>query len=228
VFVMAKADLSREAIVERALDIADVETLEAVTIRRLGQEFGVTPMALYWHVKNKDELLDAMGDRLFADMAYDAGPDAGWDDQLAAVVRALVTALRRHPGSRELAYRRVMACREGLAVAEHTLRLLREAGFTRRQTADIATHALQTAVMLVSSEPGAEPGYSAEETANRLAEKRAAIEGLPADDYPYLREMAPDMFGCDDVDGFYDFNVHLFVAGARATLAEVQAAQSRA
>ena len=32
-------------------------------------------MALYWHVKNKDELLDAMGDALSADLSYDASPD---------------------------------------------------------------------------------------------------------------------------------------------------------
>jgi len=225
---MAKIDLTRDAIVERALAIADAETLDAVTIRRLGQKFGVTPMALYWHVKNKDELLDAMGDALFADLDYDAGPDALWPDQLGAVVRALITALRRHPGSRELAYRRVMACPEGLRIAEHTLRLLREAGFAPRETANIATHALQTAVMLVSTEPGSEPGYSAEESAARIAAKRAAIERLPADDFPYIRAMAADMFACDDPEQFYDFNVHLFVSGARATLAELQAAQSPA
>src|SRR3954453_7085083 len=225
---MAKIELSRDAIVERALAIADAETLDAVTIRRLGQEFGVTPMALYWHVKNKDELLDAMGDALFADLAYDADPGASWDEQLAAVVRALIAALRRHPGSRELAYRRIMGCREGLAVTEYTLRLLRPAGSARRQTADIATHALQTAIMLVSAEPGTEPGYSAEETAARLAAKRAAVEQLPADDFPYLREMADDMFSCDDPEAFYEFNVRLFVAGARATLAEMDAAQSPA
>ena len=225
---MAKSDLTRDAIVERALAIADAETLDAVTIRRLGQEFGVTPMALYWHVKNKDELLDAMGDALFAELDYRTAADASWDEQLAAVVRALVDALRRHPGSRELAFRRVMACHSGLQITEYTLALLRRAGFARRQTADIAVHALQTAVMLVSAEPGAEPGYSAEETAARIAAKRAAIERLPADDYPCVREMASDMFACDDPEGFYAFNVRLFVAGARATLAEAQAAESRA
>ena len=122
----AKTELTRDAIVQRALEIADVETVDAVTIRRLGQEFGVTPMALYWHVKNKDELLDAMGDALFADLAYETDPEASWDQQLAAVVRALITALRKHPGSRELAYRRVMVCPEGLAIAEHTLRVAAE------------------------------------------------------------------------------------------------------
>lgn len=225
---MAKSELTRDAIVERALAIADAETLDAVTIRRLGQEFGVTPMALYWHVKNKDELHDAMGDALFADLDFDAGPGASWDEQLAAGVRALIAALRRHPGSRELAYRRIMACREGLAITEHVLRALREAGFTRRQTADIATHALQTAVMLVSSEPGAEPGYLAAEAEARLADKRARIDALPADEYPFVKEIGPEMLSCDDPEQFYDFNVQLFVAGARATLESAVAAQSRA
>src|SRR5947209_6448913 len=117
---MAKNDLSREAIVERALDIADAETLDAVTIRRLGQEFGVTPMALYWHVANKDELLDAMGDALFAALEVDAPDDADWDVQIEAIVHALVMALRRHPGSRELAFRRIMQCPAGLALTERT------------------------------------------------------------------------------------------------------------
>src|ERR1700742_1195952 len=116
-----KDELSRDAVVDRALAVADAEGLDAVTIRRLGQEFGVTPMALYWHVKNKDELLDAMGDQLFAAMDYATAADAAWDTPLSAVVRALVDALRAHPGSRELAYRRVFQCAEGLAIAEYTL-----------------------------------------------------------------------------------------------------------
>ena len=50
--------------IDRALDVADREGLPAVSIRRIAQDFDVTPMALYWHVKNKDELLAAMGDRV--------------------------------------------------------------------------------------------------------------------------------------------------------------------
>ena len=49
--------LSREALVEAAMALADREGLDALTIRRLAGEIGVTPMALYWHVKDKDELL---------------------------------------------------------------------------------------------------------------------------------------------------------------------------
>ena len=224
---MAKTDLSKSAIVDRALDLADDHGLDGVTIRRIAQEFGVTPMALYWHVKNKDELLDAMGDRLFETVEYESDPAAGWDAQLAAVVRGLVEAFRRHPVCVDLAYRRVFACDEGRQLSEYTLGLLRRAGFDRRQTADIATRALQTALMLVSSEPGAEPGHTADEVTVALAEKRAALEQLPADEFPYIREMAGDMLHCDDIDSYYAFNVGLFVAGARATLDTRVPAESR-
>lgn len=49
--------LSREIVVKRAIAIADAEGLQAVTIRRVAKELGVTPMALYWHFKDKNELL---------------------------------------------------------------------------------------------------------------------------------------------------------------------------
>lgn len=223
----AAADvLSREAVVERALQLADAEGLDAVTIRRLGQEFAVTPMALYWHVKNKDELLDAMGDRLFAGLQYDTDRDAPWDEQLRTVTHALADALRTHPACVDLAFRRVFFAPKGRRIAEDTFGLLRRAGFSRRQTADIATHALQTAVMLVRSEPGAEPGCTPEEVIARRAGKRAYLETLPADDYPYIRELADDLVQCDDTGAYYDFGIDVFVAGARSMLVEATSAQS--
>ena len=52
--------LTRPAIVERALAIGDAEGLDAVSLRRLATELGVTPMALYRHVKDKQDLINAM------------------------------------------------------------------------------------------------------------------------------------------------------------------------
>jgi len=210
--------LSRDAVIERAMQLADAEGLDAVTIRRLGQEFGVTPMALYWHVKNKDELLDAMGDRLFAGLRYDTAPDAPWDEQLRAVTHGLAEALRTHPACVDLAFRRVFYAPEGRAAAEHAFGVLRQAGFGSRQTADIATHALQTAIMLVRSEPGAEPGFTPEQVLERRTQKRAYLETLPAADYPYIRELADDLLDCDDTAAYYAFGIDVFVAGARSML----------
>ncbi len=95
--VADRTDLSRAAIVDRALSIADAEGLDAVTIRRLGQELGVTPMALYWHVKNKEELLDAMGDRLFDDVVIDAAAGTPGRETAAASSRRCSRHCAAHP-----------------------------------------------------------------------------------------------------------------------------------
>ena len=109
-----RVELSRAAIVERALTVMDTEGPDAVTIRRIAQEFGVTPMALYWHVANKDELLAAMGDALLADVTPPAV------DRL--VVRAAAcgrrdpdrAASREHPAAAELVFPRILVTEPGL------------------------------------------------------------------------------------------------------------------
>src|SRR5580698_2503491 len=113
---------------ERAVAIADVEGLDAVSIRRLGQEFGVTPMALYWHVQNKDELLAAMGDRLYAGIRLPSDLDAPWPERLRALLESLVGAMRLHPALVPMAFERVMQSEDGRAFTEYTLGLLRDAG----------------------------------------------------------------------------------------------------
>jgi TetR/AcrR family transcriptional regulator, tetracycline repressor protein len=214
----ANDGLNRDAVIERAMTLADVEGLDAVTIRRLGQEFGVTPMALYWHVKNKDELLDAMGDALYADLHVPAADDAPWPERLRAVLEQLVAALRRHPGSLSLAYRRVLTSPAGLAVTEYALALLVEAGFDIRQAAELATSALQTAIMLVSSEPGAEQGVPEAEVGAHLDAKRAALTQLPIERYPNIRAAAEFMLHCDDSDEYYASGIALYIEGVRAML----------
>jgi TetR/AcrR family tetracycline transcriptional repressor len=213
--VAERTDLSRAAIVDRALTIADAEGLDAVTIRRLGQELGVTPMALYWHVKNKEELLDAMGDRLFDEMVIDAAAGPSWHEKLRAVVETLLSALRAHPSVRDLAFRRVLVCDAGRELTEITLANLREAGFDVTTAADIARHAMQTAVMLVDIEGDAEPG-AAEVRAALLDTKRRTLAGLPVDRYPHLVEAADALTACEDLEGYYRFGVDLFITGVRA------------
>src|SRR5215204_12226 len=65
----ARTSLTRERLVQQALAVADAEGIDAVTIRRLATELGVTPMALYWHFKTKDDLLAGAADRVLEDVA---------------------------------------------------------------------------------------------------------------------------------------------------------------
>jgi TetR/AcrR family transcriptional regulator, tetracycline repressor protein len=92
---VARERLSRDTIVDGAIALADAEGLDAVTIRRLAQDHEVTPMALYWHFKDKGELLDALRPHLeVAGLVSDRvlSSEAG----LAVAERTL--ALLRHAG----------------------------------------------------------------------------------------------------------------------------------
>lgn len=80
--------LTREAVVARALEIGTAEGLDAVSLRRLAQELGVTPMALYRHVRDKQDLINAMTDALLEGFDATVGmrPDTAWTERLRLVI----------------------------------------------------------------------------------------------------------------------------------------------
>jgi AcrR family transcriptional regulator len=90
-----RTTLSKERVIGAAVELADREGLEAVTMRRLAQELGAGAMSLYYYVPNKDELIDGMVDVVFAEIEL---PTIGGDWQAAMRQRAFDTreALRRH------------------------------------------------------------------------------------------------------------------------------------
>jgi AcrR family transcriptional regulator len=97
--VAHRAPLSRDRVLRVAVALADEAGIDAVSMRRLAQELGVVPMALYKHVANKDALLDAMVDVVLGEIEP---PDPGLDWRSAIRQRILSArqALLRHPWAR--------------------------------------------------------------------------------------------------------------------------------
>lgn len=91
--------ITRERIVATALDLLDEKGLEGLTVRALAARLDVGPPALYWHVRNKQELLDEMSTavarRVAAELAQVA-PGHGWSDDLAAYARILRAEFLSH------------------------------------------------------------------------------------------------------------------------------------
>ena len=68
--------LTRDRVLEAAVDLADRDGIESVSMRRLGQELGVEVMSLYTHVRNKDDLLDGMAEIIVGRIPLEfRGPD---------------------------------------------------------------------------------------------------------------------------------------------------------
>jgi AcrR family transcriptional regulator len=82
-------------VLNAAIALADANGLESLTMRRLGEELDVGPMALYRHVRNKDDLVDGLVDRIFGEIGL---PSTESDWKVAMRERAISVreALMRH------------------------------------------------------------------------------------------------------------------------------------
>jgi TetR/AcrR family transcriptional regulator, tetracycline repressor protein len=212
--------LSKAAVVERGLALADAEGLEAVTIRRLAADLGVTPMALYWHFRSKDELLDGLAERVWGEIDVDVDPDADWSAQLRGLLESLIRVLRTHPSASQLLISGEQRTSEAASIAnEVALEVLHRAGFDAEHAAAIAKNALFTGITLVMSEPGFEPGLTEAERVEHLRLARVRLSLLPPDKFPRLVECAAPMTAGDNLDFHYKLGVDLFIAGVQALAA---------
>ena len=90
-----RAPLNRTAVLDAAVAMADEHGLGSISMRKLGEELGVEAMSLYNHVANKEDLLDGMVDRVFAELGT---PDPGepWREALGRCAHTTREALGRH------------------------------------------------------------------------------------------------------------------------------------
>ena len=124
--------LSRERILAAALEVADEQGIEALSMRKLGQSLGYEAMSLYNHVANKDDLLDGILDLVLAEMEP---PDQ--DGGLPAIRASAISAheaLKRHPWAANMlmAPSRIRPAR--IAYMEALLAALRGAGLSAETT----------------------------------------------------------------------------------------------
>jgi TetR/AcrR family tetracycline transcriptional repressor len=203
-------------VVEGALAIADSEGLETVTIRRLAKELGVTPMALYWHFRNKDELLAGVAARIFEEIDLSVDASATWQEQLRALLGSMVGVLRAHPSTAILLSTRTVSSEGGLRATEVALDILRRGGFSPTEATQIARHALSTVVNLVSGEPRVVVREESGKLIDTRRRARLFLESLPPERYPRLVEAATPLSEGVYPDVYFAFGLDLLLAGIEA------------
>lgn len=132
----ARKPLSRERVVAAAVALADETGYREFSMRRLGTELGVSPMALYKHVGGREELLDEMVDVVFGELE-DPPATGDWAEAMRRRGVSVRAALRRHPWAVGLMESRGNPGPENLAHHEAVMACLRGAGFS----AALAAHA---------------------------------------------------------------------------------------
>jgi AcrR family transcriptional regulator len=116
----------RAEILDAAIALADAEGLAALTMRAVGKRVGVTAMALYGYFPDKDSLLDAMADRVIAEVPDPSIP--GWRDRLLALAGLAREMAREHPSLIQYLFTRPAQTPSTLRALEFIYQALLDAG----------------------------------------------------------------------------------------------------
>ncbi|GIF50698.1 TetR family transcriptional regulator [Asanoa ferruginea] len=207
-----KAGLSREQVLDAALDYLDRHGLPALSMRKLGAALGVEAMTLYHYVPNKDALLDGLVDRVM-ELAFTgldepgAGPWVPWVRQFAHSLRA---ALLAHPGVLPLAATRPVNSPDALRMSERWLAGMRDAGVPLGRAMDIINVIATFTIGHTLAEAGQTPGH--EGTEPNLDDRADELD--PAE-FPNLTEILTTRAGLD-FDHRFTEAVDILLAGYAA------------
>jgi AcrR family transcriptional regulator len=216
----AKAALSRDVIVDTALELLHTEGYEATSMRRVAQALDTGPASLYVYVANRDELLELMLDRALSTVPLPTPDPPRWREQLKELLTAIGRMLsEEYPGITRYSMATVPTGPGALGVSEAMVALML-AGGMERQAAGYAcdilslyvqAHALETsffAERVGSSDPAhAEAYYMG------VAER---FRTLPADRYPKLSDLAPELMAGSG-DERFQAGLDVIITGLLAT-----------
>ncbi|MEZ5168617.1 MAG: TetR/AcrR family transcriptional regulator [Acidimicrobiales bacterium] len=202
--------LSLARIIDAAMAVADETGIERLTIRRLAQALDTKPMSLYHHVAGKEAIVDAMVDRVFAEI--DPPPaDLDWRSAIRLRCCSAREVLARHPWATPLMESRTTPGPATLAHHDAVLGCLRRGGLSLELTAH-AYALLDAYVYGFALQAASLPATSGTEMVD-LAE--SIIEPLAADAYPYLTELTTDhvLQPGYDFQAEFDFGLDLILDG---------------
>jgi TetR/AcrR family transcriptional regulator, tetracycline repressor protein len=215
-----KPALSREAIVEAALRIIDAEGVDAVSMRRVAQEFETGAASLYAYVTSKDQLLDLVLDGVMGQIAAAVPADGAryenWQEWLKESARAVRDVLTGHRDVAKVFLGRIPFGPNGLIVIEHQLAMLRAGGVPDRVAAFagdlLSQYIVSTAIeedMWRSRFPNATP----QDIVAQMGEIRDYLTGLPVDFFPNVVAMAGPMMAGDSHADRFEMGLDIIVRG---------------
>jgi AcrR family transcriptional regulator len=202
-------------VLSAAVSLADERGIEALTMRELGLRLGVEAMSLYNHVANKDDMLDGMVDLVVGEIDLPSDP-GDWREAMRRRAVSARAVFLRHPWASALIDSRESSGPARLRYFDWVVGTLRRAGFTLELAArafsllDSYIYGFGRQQLNIVAPPDTRPEDMAE----------AFLRALPADEYPYLREMVVDhaMTSVYDEHADFEFGLGLILDGLQRLL----------
>ncbi|NMN99416.1 mycofactocin system transcriptional regulator MftR2 [Antrihabitans stalactiti] len=200
----ANPTLSEAEIVAAALRVVRVDGVDKLSMRRLSRELGVSPMAPYYYVADKSELLDLVATAALAGIRIPEPESGPWQVRLRALIDQIDEKLRKHPGLGDVLIEQML--KKQLTLIDAAMEILFDAGFSPRNVltayATIHTYLFGRSRVVNDNGPGPLP------------------QQLP-------KSFARAMAHVDDLRGkyFYEFGIATVIDGLEAQLVRQQSAK---
>ncbi|MEI8412783.1 MULTISPECIES: TetR/AcrR family transcriptional regulator [unclassified Kribbella] len=207
--------LSRDRVLSAAVAVADAGGLGSLTIRSLAQELGVKPMSVYYHVANKDEILDGIVDFVFSQIEMPS-TDGDWRAEIQRRAVSARRVLRRHSWAIALMESRTTPGPATLRHHDAVIATFRAAGFSMAMTAH--AYALLDAYVYGFAVQEAALPFEGPDSVSDVAE--SIMAQFAAGDYPHLVEMTTEFYSRPGYDfgNEFDFGLKLILDGLAASI----------
>jgi len=209
-----RVPLTRDAIIEAALQVLAREGMEGLSMRRVAEELGTGAASLYWHVRNKGELLQLLAERLAAEMELPDPDPSRWQEQLKDLARQVRAGAHRHRDGARITLGRIPSGPTIARFTEWLFELLTPAGIPDRVIAYLG----DLASLYVGAYAFEESLGLASPTGEDLPPERIVamlrdyLLSLPADRFPHVHRAIGDIFG-GDADERFEFGLDVILRG---------------
>jgi AcrR family transcriptional regulator len=198
-------ELTREDVIDAAAALVADQGYAGLTMRALARRCGVPTMTLYRHMRDKEELLGALADRVLGQLQLPEPGALSWQEELAAVFRSVHDLLLAHPDIALVAGRQPVAGEAAYRGAETVLNALRRAGIEGEDAASAFATLFAFTLgfvqqQLMSSAP------------RSLGRRQAVLERLPRDDYENLSRLG-GLFLLRSTDRHFEDGLNLIIRG---------------
>jgi AcrR family transcriptional regulator len=173
--------LTKEQIVQAAVEVLDTEGVNGLNMRRLGTHLGSAASAMYYHVKSKDKLVVLAADHVFGEIPLPDTAAAGWREAAASLARGAYAMVVRHYWLIPAMSTHLIYGPNKARFDEHSLTVYESAGFTESQADQAAAAVLMFVI-------GAAQGEAAQ------AAWQAHLRRSGADTDKELREITTEIF----------------------------------
>ena len=217
-----RAALSREVIIEAALNIGSKEGGSALTFSRLGKELGADPTSVYRHFRDKDELVVALTDRMVTEsverMAGLAPQEVGWREWLRRIAHSVRSVYLDRPAIAVLAASRTAASKSETESVEQIIGVLHSAGLPVVEAAEVYRALLD--LTLAFTQYSAAWSLLDPEYQNRDEQAWAVgYATLPAERFPLVHASSARLLELTRDDAaVFDYTLGLFLDGVQVRL----------